>query len=483
MDAEQIRSLEPQLADYLKRFEDCFERRDTRAHFPVYVRGQLSGLARKSVEPIALAACVPVRTLQEFLTHLSWQEDRMRSRVVEIVSQEHADDESIGVIDETGWVKKGEHTPGVQRQWCGSVGKQENSIVTVHLGYAVGAFHCLLDGDLFLPESWSHDRERCRRAGIPDEVVYRPKSEIALELYDRAVSQGMRFGYLTFDEWYGGKPQFLRALQTRGQQFVGEIPKSFVAWIRPPRVTHRPLHPQRRGRGRKTPRLVAGAAKPQSVERLAKSHPGLATQPWQPWRIKDTEKGPLVWRVKHVLVHIKDERGLPEGPYHLLVCYHPFTEEIKYFLSNAPADTPVKKLLRVAFGRWHIERCFEDGKGEVGLDHWEGRRWIGLKRHLILTTVSYLFLAKTCQRLRGEKSGVDRLPSEDGHGRRCLGLATPPRRSRPSLPQNRRAHRLPPTTQRPRSRQPQENDDPQITPQGHQAGRPAPMRRKHKLAL
>lgn len=231
--------------------------------------------------------------------------------------------------------------------------------------------------------------------------------------YDRAVSQGMRFGCLTFDEWYGGKPQFLRALQTRGQQFVGEIPKSFMAWIRHPRVTHRPLHPKRRGRGRRTP----------------------------------------------------------------------FTDEIKYFLSNAPADTAIKKLLRVAFGRWHIERCFEDGKGEVGLDHWEGRRWIGLKRHLILTTVSYLFLAKTCQRLRGEKSGVDRLPSEDGHGRRCLGLATPPRRSRPSLPQNRRAHRVSLTTQRPRSRQPQENDNPQITPQGHQAGRPAPMRRKHKLAL
>jgi SRSO17 transposase len=414
MDAEQIRRLEPQLADYLERFKDCFARCDTRAHFPVYVRGQLSELPRKSVEPIALAAGTSVRTLQEFLTHLSWDEDRMRSRVASIVAEEHAHDESIGVIDETGWVKKGDRTPGVQRQYCGSVGKQENSIITVHLGYTAGDFHCLLDGDLFLPESWNADRERCLRAGIPDEVVYRPKTEIALELYDRAAAHGVHFEWLTFDEWYGGKPPFLRALATRGQKFVAEIPKDFTAWIKPPRVTQRPFHRKQRGRGRKTPRLAAGSPKAQTVEHLAQSHPALAAQRWQTWRIKDTQKGPLVWHVKHVLVHIKDEQGLPEGPYHLLVCYHPFTGEIKYFLSNAPADTPVKKLLRVAFGRWRIERCFEDGKGEVGMDHWEGRRWLGLKRHLILTTVSHLFLTQACQRLRGEKSRMDRLPSACG---------------------------------------------------------------------
>jgi SRSO17 transposase len=351
------------------------------------------------------------------------------------------------------------------------------------LGYAVASFHCLLDGDLFLPESWSQDRERCRRAGIPDEVVYRPKSEIALELYDRAVAEGVRFEWLTFDEWYGGKPQFLRALTARGQKFVGEIPKGFRAWIKPPRVTTRPLHRKQRGPGQKEPRIVAGGAKPQTVERLAKSHPALAAQRWQAWRIKDTEKGPLVWRVKHVLVYVKDEAGLPEGPYHLLVCYHPITGEIKYFFSNAPAETPVGKLLRVAFGRWQIERCFEDGKGEVGLDHWEGRRWIGLKRHLILTTVSYLFLAKTCQTLREKKSGVDRLPGEDGDGRDRRGAGIRPAYARATVRENCQAHRLLPTTQRLRSHQPHEGDDPQITPLRHQADRPVSMRRKHELAL
>lgn len=491
MDADQIRELEPQLAEYLEQFADCFGRRDTRAHFPVYVRGQLSELPRKSVEPIALAAGTPVRTLQEFLTQLTWDEERMRARVASIVAAEHADEESLGIIDETGWVKKGEQTPGVQRQYCGSVGKQENSIVTVHLGYAAlaasgnaaGDFHCLLDGDLFLPESWDADRPRCRQAGIPDEVVYRPKTQIALELYDRAVKQGVRFAWLTFDEGYGGKPPFLRALVARGQKFVAEIPRSFRAWIEPPRVTRRPFRRQRRGRGRPVPRRVAGGPAVQTVEHLAQSHPALAAQRWQTWRIKETHKGPLVWHVKHVLIHIKDEQELPTGPYHLLVCTHPVTGEVKYFLSNAPADTPLKQLLRVAFGRWRIERCFEDAKGEVGLDHWEGRRWLGLKRHLILTTVSYLFLAQACQRLRGGKSRVDRLPGARGDGHPDPKLAVGTVGPRPAVPANRLPHSISPTPQCPRPRLSPTHRPPQTAPPRNQVDNPATLRRKHELAL
>jgi SRSO17 transposase len=483
MDAALFHQMEREFADYLERFDECFGRRDTRAHFPVYVRGQLSELPRKSVEPMALAAGTSVRTLQEFLTHLTWDEDCMRQQVAKIVAQEHAHEESIGLIDETGWVKKGDQTPGVQRQYCGSVGKQENSIITVHLGYAAGDFHCLLDGDLYLPESWHADRPRCRRAGIPEEVVYRPKSEIALELYDRAVAHGVRFTWLTFDEWYGSKPSFLRALQARGQKFVGEIPKNVQAWIDPPQVTTRPYRRHSRGRGPKTPRLLAGSRPTQTVEHLAQSHPALAAQAWQTWRIKDTQKGPLVWRVKHALIHVKDEQGLPEGPYHLLVCYHPFTGEIKYFLSNAPPDTPVKKLLPVAFGRWRVERCFEDGKGEVGLDHWEGRRWLGLKRHLILTAVSFLFLSKVCQRLREKKSGVDRLPSAPRDGHVDSELATRTTGPQDSVSKNRPPHPLPPVAQRPSPRLPHAHQDSKTASHRDQAQKSSPLRRKHELAL
>lgn len=229
--------------------------------------------------------------------------------------------------------------------------------------------------------------------------------------------------------------------------------------------------------------MVAGGSRAETVEHLAQSHRALAAQPWQTWRIKDTQKGPLVWHVKHVLVHIKDEQGLPEGPYHLLVCYHPITGEIKYFLSNAPKETPVKKLLHVAFGRWRIERCFEDGKGEIGLDHWEGRRWLGLKRHLILTTVSYLFLAKACQRLRGEKSGVDRLPSARGNRRDRPRLATRTTGPRASVQQDRQTHPVSPTTQRPRPLVPHPLHHPRTPPPRHQVDQLTPLRRRHELAL
>ena len=239
MDAEQIRQLKPELRQYLQRFEDCFSRRDTRELFSTYVEGQLSDLKEKSCEPIALAAGVPPRNLQEFLKAYKWQEDRARDRLQQMVAREDAGPHSIGIIDETSDVKQGVKTPGVQRQWCGTLGKTQNCIVTVHLAYATGDFHCLVDGELFLPESWSKDRVRCREAGIPDEVVYRPKWQIALELIDRARDNGLVFEWFTFDEGYGGKPEFLRQLVGRKLWFVGEVPKTWTGWIQPPRVTER----------------------------------------------------------------------------------------------------------------------------------------------------------------------------------------------------------------------------------------------------
>lgn len=172
MDVKDIRQLRPLLRGYLAQFDDCFARKDTRSHLPIYMRGQLSNLERKSVEPIALEAGLAPRSLQEFLSQLRWDHARMRDRLQEIAARQAATArERIGIINETSWVKEGDKTPGVQRQYLGCVSKQENGIVTVHLGLAAGAFHCLLDGDLFLPEGWHADRARCREAGIPDEVV------------------------------------------------------------------------------------------------------------------------------------------------------------------------------------------------------------------------------------------------------------------------------------------------------------------------
>lgn len=411
MDADQIRRLKPELTRYLHEFDDCFARRDTRAHFPIYVEGQLSELPAKSCEPMALAAGVAPRTLQEFLSQHRWDEDRLRRRLQEIVVREHAGPHSIGVIDETSDVKKGDKTPGVQRQWCGCVGKKENCIVTVHLGYATGDFHCLVDGELFLPESWSEDRPRCRAAGIPDELVYRPKWRIALELYDRAVENCMTFEWLTFDEGYGGKPLFLQELDQRGQLFVAEVPATFSCWSEPPRVARRPYRRGGRGRPRRTPRLRAGSPAPSSVKELLECSPMLRDQDWTRYYVKDGEKGPLVWDVKHARVTMKNDDGLPGIELHLVVARNALDhDEVKFFVSNAPPETSVQTLLLVAFSRWRVERCFRDQKQEIGLDQWEGRHYVGLRRHLILSCVSYLFLARCRQRLRGEKSRGHRLP-------------------------------------------------------------------------
>jgi SRSO17 transposase len=415
MDVAQIRALKPRLDNYLAGFEDCFSRCDTREHLAVYVNGQLSDLAQKSVEPMALAAGLAPRTLQEFLARYRWSEDGLRQRLHHIVARDHAGPHSIGLIDETSDPKKGVQTPGVQRQHCGAVGKKDNCIVTVHLGYAADDFHTLLDGELFLPESWSKDRERCRQAGIPDAMVYRPKTEIALELYDRAVANGIHFAWLTFDEWYGTKPAFLQALDTREQKFVGEVHKDVVAWTKPPRVTERPYRRGKRGRSRRTPRLVAGGPKPMTVGDMLRYHAPLREQEWVRYRVKDGEKGPMVWEAKSIPIYPKNEDGLPQRAYRLVVARNVLApDEAKYFVSNAPLETPVPTLLLVAFSRWRVERCFEDEKGELGLDHYEGRKYQGLKRHLILTSVSHLFLAQVHQELRGEKPGADGVPGADG---------------------------------------------------------------------
>src|SRR5947209_13277178 len=185
MTAEQIEALGPAFADYLQQFLFCCDYTQTFDLLGVYCRGLLSDLDRKTCEPIALYAGVAVRTLQEFLKDHRWSFAAARGalqRHVAAVLPGHAGEGlgTVGLIDETATRKKGTKTPGVQRQHCGELGKVENCIVTVHLGVARGRYKTLLDADLFLPQSWDQDRGRCREAGIPDDLRYRPKWQIAL---------------------------------------------------------------------------------------------------------------------------------------------------------------------------------------------------------------------------------------------------------------------------------------------------------------
>ena len=418
MDAQQIRKLKPMLDNYLSEFDDCFGRSEPAENLAVYVRGQLSDLQRKSIEPIADRAGVPPRTLQQFLSLSAWDESLMADRLAQIVARDHAHPVSIGIIDETGYPKKGNKTPGVKRQWCGATGKVDNCVVTVHLSYAAGDFHTLLAGELFLPQGWSEDRERCRAAGIPDEMVHRPKWQIALELRDRAVANGVRFEWTSADECYGRAPAFHFALDDRGQRYVVEVPCSFHAWLRRPQVLQKQHHsPHKRGPKPRYPRLKVKNLPTIEARNMVAYCKAFRNQPWEKFHIKDSTLGPVVWEAKAAQIYLKRD-GLPTWPHWLIVARNLLdTDEVKYFVSNAPAGTPLERLLMVAFQRYHVERCFEEEKGELGMDHFEVRNYTSLKRHLLVTAVSHLFLVKVHQKWRGEKPTPDGLPTPPGSRR------------------------------------------------------------------
>jgi SRSO17 transposase len=397
MDAARIEEIGPILEEYLAEFRDCMGRPEPAAHLETYVRGQLSGLPRKSVEPIADAAGTPPRTLQNFLSRHGWDDAGLTDRLHRIVARDHTAAGSVGIIDETSFAKKGDKTPGVKRQHCGSAGKVDNCTVTVHLGYALpDGFRCLLGADLFLPADWADDAERCGDAGIPEGTVHRTKPEIALELHAAAVAAGVRLDWLTGDEGYGRPTAFHRELSRRGQRYVLEVPRNFAGWVRRPEVMYREHRP-RTGPGRRPvmPRLKRRNPPVSTVENLFLYSPVFRTREWIRFHVKDTEKGPSVWEVKAAALHFKDEHGLPTDAHWLLAARNSVKpDELKFFVSNAPPGTPTEALLRVAFARWNIERCFEDGKTELGLDHFEVRNHRSLMRHLAITALSLLFLSR-----------------------------------------------------------------------------------------
>jgi SRSO17 transposase len=445
MDAQQIRKLRPMLGRYLAEFDDCFGRSEPAGHLRVYVEGQLSDLPRKSIEPIADRAGVPPRTLQQFLSRAAWDDALLADRLAQIIARDHAHPMAIGVIDETSDAKKGVKTAGVQRQYCGASGKVDNCVVSVHLSYVAGDFHTLLAGDLFLPAPWSQDRERCRAAGIPDTLVHRPKWQIALAQRDWAVAQGVRLEWLTGDAGYGEVPAFHFALDDRGQRYVLEVPCIFHGWLQRPEVLQKQHHRSHRpGPRRQYPRLKVKNLSTLEVRNMVRYGKPFRKQPWRKFHIKDTTKGPEVWEVKFAPLYLKRD-GLPTWPHGLLVARNVLApEEIKYFVANAPAGTPLEVLLHVAFSRFQVERCFEEEKGELGLDHFEVRNYTSLQRHLRLTAVSHLFLAKVQQQWRGEKPAVDGLPSPpSGRGLGPVALADRPGPHGPLGKGSRHHHRDP----------------------------------------
>lgn len=398
MTADQIRSLQPAILVLLAKFRDCFKREVTFAYWLKYLLGLMADLKRKSIEPIALAAGIPVRTMQEFLAFFAWDDKRVTDRLQQLVADERASDSAIAVLDASGHQKQGDKTPGVKRQWCGECGKVENCVVGQHLLYSdndsKNPFSCMLDSDLYLPKTWANDRERCRAAGIPDQLLFRPKWRIGLEQLQRAMSNGVRFAWVTFDEDYGQIPPFWFGLDRLGQRGIGEVRKNFLCWPTLPKYgsQQRPFAAKR-------------------VDNVCTYSPVFTNKKWKRMKIKDATRGPIVWDVKAARVHLVDASNPDNNisyptdrKYWLIVARNPGTGEIKYFVSNAPAKEKLIDLMRVGFTRWHIESWFRRAKQETGLGAFEVRNYTSLMRHWLCSRVAMYFLAAQTKRLRGEKS-------------------------------------------------------------------------------
>ena len=395
MNADQIRSLQPALAALLGRFRPYFRREATFKHWQSYLAGLMADLKRKSIEPIALAADVPVRTLQEFLSFFKWDHQRVDEHLQRLVVDEHGSDDAIGVLDASSHTKQGKKTPGVQRQWSGEHGKVDNCVVGQHLLYTDNdpdnPISCMLASDLYLPESWAKDRERCREAGIPDDVEFLPKWQIGLDQVARAIGNGVRFSWLTFDEDYGKVPMFWVCLDALGQRGIGEVPRNFRCW--PTRPSCRSFQ-------------SAHAAK--RVDNICRHSPVYTKKNSRSVMIKDTTRGEMRWEVKAERVHLLDTScGVSEPSdrlYWLLVARNPSTAEYKYFVSNAAASVSVIALLHAGFARWHVEKWFERAKQEAGFGAFEVRSYKSLIRHWLCSRMVMYFLADQTRRLRGEKS-------------------------------------------------------------------------------
>lgn len=395
MTDQDIARLGPAFASFLRRFRPCFLQDRTAAHFDGYCRGLLSDLPRKTVEPIALASGTAVRTLQEFLVTASWDHglarDTLQRHLAGVLATLPADPlGTVGVIDETSCLKKGDKTPGVRRQYLGCVGKIDNGIVTVHVGVACGRFQALLDADLYLPKSWDEDRPRCEEAGIPGDMHYHPKWRIALDQYLRLRRNGVRFDWLTFDEGYGSKVPFLTILSLAGQKFVAEVPVSFAA------------------------RLGGedGSRRAEEVLTAEDARRG------RRFRFRRETRADQWWRAKAVPVRV---RGLA---YTLVVAINQATAEVKYFATNATGE-PLRRVLAVAFRRATVEHSFRLGKQEAGLMHYEGRQYVGLMRHLTLALIVMGFVSVHTDRLRGEKPEGDEGAGLPGVERAMRGAVPP----------------------------------------------------------
>ena len=405
MTPKDLRQALPRFEEFSERFTPLLvddqrtESRKDRAQ--AYLRGLLlDAESTKTAEAIALKVHgdpSQVRMTQVFLGQSAWPDEPLREELVGWVDQEIGSPAGALIVDESGFPKCGDKSVGVARQYCGATGKIDNCQVAVYLAYARAGGHTLLDERLYLPEDeWAKDAARRHEAGVPEDVVFRTKPELASELI-RHVGPKIRHGWVTFDEGYGKDPEFLSGLEELDERYIGEVPKTCRGWLRRPEVEEPPG--RGRGRRRSKPRVAPGQPEPQTAEAIAAALPAGA---WKRRRFREGSQGTQV--AHFAAIRFVVERDDLPGPELWLVIERSGDQApyVKSDLSTARPDCPLLERAQAGHNRWPVEGCFLRGKQEVGLDDDEVRGWRGFHHHMTLVLLALWFLVLRPRRLEKE---------------------------------------------------------------------------------
>jgi SRSO17 transposase len=403
--------------------------------------GQLSNLARKTIEPMILELKGPdpnaVRALDQFMGAGRWDARGVVQRHQELVAESLGHPAGVVIVDGSGFPKQGQHSAGVARQYCGPLGKVANCQEGVFAVYASPLGYTFLDGRLYVHASWFEDEasERWQACGIPEEITFHTEPELALEMVQGLVTRGVvPFRWVTADEHFGQNPAFLDGISALGQGYFVEVPSDTRVWLRTPAVEWPGPGPL--GRPRTKARVALHAPRPQAVRDLAQQLPRRA---WKRHFIKEGSQGPMV--ADFAFLRVTGVRDQLPGPRVWLVFRRGLgtPPELKFYLSNAPTTMPPRELAQLSGWRWPIETALEEGKGEIGMDQYELRTWRGWYHHMAQSFVAHHFLMQV--RLKLKKSpGLDDGPSPCAD-RQCPAgrRRAPGRHARPS--------RIPATTE------------------------------------
>jgi SRSO17 transposase len=388
---EAVRSCADRLQAFAQRYLPCFYRTEQRQHALTILQGKLAGLERKTTEPIATLAGLERRPLQLFVGAGRWDDPNVLAELRHHVGEELGHPQAVFVLDNSGFTKKGDASCGVARQWCGRLGKVENCQVGVFLAYAAPRGCALLDHCLYLTQDWAADSARRSKTYVPAAVTFQEKWRLGLTLLDRARAD-LPGSWVTGDDEFGRCTELRAHLRLRRLRYVLDVPCNTL--VRDPAERRPPARP-------------GGKPRVPLFERVDR---WVARQPAGRWRkvtLRDGAKGPLQVKVLLALVQTKDEGGCV-GPRERLVVIRSVGKEAKtwYAVSNA-RHAPRAELARVHAARHRIEEVLEEGKGEVGLGHYEVRSWVGWHHHMTLSLLALWFLQLERLRLGKKNAGRD----------------------------------------------------------------------------